>query len=83
MDDAITVEVRLSGRLAGGGPRRVRLPAGATAGDLVIAVAPALDIPAERLAGVAVAIGGEIAGRDRPLADGEAISLVVPVAGGG
>jgi molybdopterin converting factor small subunit len=82
MDDAISVEVRLSGRLAGGGPRRVRLPAGATAADLVTAVAPELGIPAQRLAGVAIAIGGEIAGRERPLADGETISLVVPVAGG-
>lgn len=82
MDDAITVEVRLGARAPAGGRRRIRLPAGATAADLVIAVAPDLGVPAERLAGVAVAIDGEIAGRERPLADGETVSLIVPVAGG-
>jgi molybdopterin converting factor small subunit len=35
-----------------------------------------------RAAGVAVAVGGEIAGRDRPLRDGDAVALVLPVAGG-
>jgi molybdopterin converting factor small subunit len=82
MDDAITVDVRLSGRLGAGGRRSMRLGAGATAGDLVAALAPELGLDAARLDGVAVAVGGEIAGRDRPLRDGDAVALVLPVAGG-
>jgi sulfur carrier protein ThiS len=82
MDDAITVEVRLSGRLGAGAARRVELPAGATAGDLVAALAPELGLPPGRLDSVAVAVGGEIAGRDRLLRDGDAAALVLPVAGG-
>jgi sulfur carrier protein ThiS len=31
---------------------------------------------------VAVAVGGEVVGRDRPLGDGEALVLVLPIAGG-
>jgi sulfur carrier protein ThiS len=82
MADGITVEVRLSGRLGARGTRRVQLAQGATARDLVAALAPELGLSATRLDGVAVAVGGEIAGRDRPLRDGESVAVVLPVAGG-
>ncbi|MEA2273265.1 MAG: hypothetical protein QOI98_1973, partial [Solirubrobacteraceae bacterium] len=32
--------------------------------------------------GVAVATGGEVVGRERILRDGEALALILPVAGG-
>jgi sulfur carrier protein ThiS len=80
-ETAITVEVRLGARL-GPGRRRVQLPAGATVADLVEALAPQLGRAPEELAGVAVAVGGEIAGRGHVLRDGDAVALVMPVAGG-
>lgn len=80
-DAGVTVQVRLASRL-GAGRRTVRLAPGATAGDLVAHLAPELGVEPERLAGVAVAVHGEVVGRDRPLADGEALTLVLPVAGG-
>jgi sulfur carrier protein ThiS len=80
-DDAITVEVRLGARL-GPGRRAVRLASGATVGDLVDALAPDLGLAPERLAGVAVAVAGEVAPRGRALRDGESVALVLPVAGG-
>jgi sulfur carrier protein ThiS len=76
------VEVRLAARL-GAGRRAVSLPAGATVADLLAALAPGLGADAALLPGVAVAVGGEVVGRDRPLHDGEAVALVLPVAGGG
>jgi sulfur carrier protein ThiS len=80
-DPGIAVEVRLGARL-GPGRRRVELPAGATVTDLLGALEPALGVGPERLGSVAVAVGGEVVGRDRPLRDGEAVTLVLPVAGG-
>jgi sulfur carrier protein ThiS len=82
-DSAITVGVRL-GRQLGSGPahRRVRLPAGATVADLLADLAPGLGLAPERLTSVAVAVDGDVVGRDRPLRDGEALVLVLPVAGG-
>jgi sulfur carrier protein ThiS len=80
-DGAVTVRVRLSARL-GPGTRTVRLEGGATVADLLGALAPDLGLAPERLAGVAVAVDGEIVGRGRALRDGEALSLVLPVAGG-
>jgi len=77
----VTVDVRLGARL-GPGHRSVRLDAGATVADLLRALEPSLGVAPERLAGVAVAIGGEVVGRDRALRDGEAVVLVLPVAGG-
>jgi len=82
MDAGPTVHVRLSGRLGGGGVRTVALAPGATARDLVAALAPELGIAPQRIESVAVAVGGEIAARDRPLRDGETVALVLPVAGG-
>jgi sulfur carrier protein ThiS len=77
---AISVSVRLGARL-GPGHRTVQLAAGATVADLLRALEPELGLEPRRLAGVAVAIGGEVVGRDRPLTDG-ALVLVLPVAGG-
>jgi sulfur carrier protein ThiS len=79
--DTLTVHVRLAGRL-GPGRQAVRLAAGGTVADLIAAVAPGLGLEPERLAGVAVAVAGEVVGRDRALRDGEALVLVLPVAGG-
>jgi sulfur carrier protein ThiS len=79
--DTLTVHVRLAGRL-GPGRQAVRLAAGGTVADLLAALAPGLGLEPERLAGVAVAAAGEVVGRDRPLRDGEALVLVLPVAGG-
>jgi sulfur carrier protein ThiS len=82
-DSAITVGVRLGQRLGSGpGQRSVRLRAGATVADLLAELEPALGVPPERLASVAVATGGEVVGRDRLLRDGEALVLVLPIAGG-
>ncbi len=80
-EPAITVEVRLGARL-GPGRRSVRLPAGATVADLLEALAPELGRAPGELAGVAVALGGDVVGRDRVLRDGEAPALILPVAGG-
>ncbi len=77
-ETTITVEVRLGARL-GPGRRTVRLPAGATVADLLAALEPQLG---RELAGVAVALAGEIVGRGRVLRDGDAPALVLPVAGG-
>ena len=77
----MTVEVRLGARL-GPGRRSVRLPAGATVADLLARLAPDLGRTAAQLRGVAVALDGEVVGHDRVLGDGEAVALVLPVAGG-
>jgi len=77
----VTVEVRLGARL-GPGRRTVRLPAGATVADLLEVLAPDLGRAPGELAGVAVALGGDVVGRDRVLRDGEALALILPVAGG-
>ena len=80
-EPAVTVDVRLGARL-GPGRRTVRLPAGATVADLLTALAPDLGRTPDELAGVAVALGGEVVGRERVLGDGEALALILPVAGG-
>jgi sulfur carrier protein ThiS len=80
-EHAVTVEVRLGARL-GPGRRSVRLPAGATVADLLVSLAPDLGRTPDELAGVAVALGGEVVGRERVLGDGEALALIFPVAGG-
>ena len=77
----VTVEVRLGARL-GPGRRSVRLAAGATVADLLVALAPSLGREVGELAGVAVALGGDVVGRDRVLLDGDAVALILPVAGG-
>jgi sulfur carrier protein ThiS len=81
VEPPVTVDVRLGTRL-GPGRRSMRLPAGATVADLVAALAPELGRTPDELAGVAVATGGELVGRERVLRDGEALALILPVAGG-
>jgi sulfur carrier protein ThiS len=78
---AVTIDVRLGARL-GPGRRSVRLPDGATVADLLAALAPDLGRSPDELAGVAVAVQGEVVGRERVLRDGEALALILPVAGG-
>jgi sulfur carrier protein ThiS len=78
---AVTVDVGLGARL-GPGRRSIRLMAGATVADLLAALAPDLGRSPDELAGVAVAVGGEVVGRERILRDGEALALILPVAGG-
>ena len=78
---AVTVHVRLGARL-GPGRRSMRLPDGATVADLLAALAPDLGRSPDELAGVAVAVQGEVVGRERILRDGEALALILPVAGG-
>jgi sulfur carrier protein ThiS len=77
----VIVDVRLGTRL-GPGRRSMRLPAGATVADLIVALAPDLGRSPDELAAVAVATGGEVVGRERVLRDGEALALILPVAGG-
>ena len=77
----VTIDVRLGARL-GPGRRRLTLPAGATVADLLAALADDLGRTRDQLAGVAVALSGEVVGRERVLHDGEALALILPVAGG-
>jgi sulfur carrier protein ThiS len=77
----LTLSVRLGARL-GPGHRTLQLAANSTVADLLAQLGPDLGLEPQQLAGVAVAVGGEVVGHDRPLADGEAVVLVLPVAGG-
>jgi sulfur carrier protein ThiS len=78
---AVTVDVRLGARL-GPGRRSMRLPGGATVADLLAALAPDLGRSPGELVAVAVAVDGEVVGHERILRDGDALALVLPVAGG-
>lgn len=80
-DDAVTVQVRLGARL-GPARRRVRLACGATVVDLLDALAGDLALEPAQMAGVAVAVGGEVVDHGHVLRDGEELALVLPVAGG-
>lgn len=77
----MTIEVRLGARL-GPGRRSVTLPARATVAELLAVVADDLGRTPEELGSVAVALGGEVVARERVLHDGEALALILPVAGG-
>ena len=81
MPDDVTVDVRLGARL-GPGRRRLILPAGATVADVLALLAPDLGRTPQELGSVAVALDGEVVGRERVLRDGEALALILPVAGG-
>jgi sulfur carrier protein ThiS len=77
----VTVTVRLAARL-GPGRRDVRLVAGSTVSDLLAVLAPELGHAPDGLDGVAVAVQGEVVGREHVLEDGESLALILPVAGG-
>lgn len=77
----LTIDVRLGARL-GPGRRTVSVPSGATVGDLLATIAPDLGRSDAELAAVAVAVRGEVVGRDHALRDGDALALILPVAGG-
>ncbi len=80
-EPGVTVEVRLGARL-GAGRRSVALPAGATVADLLATLGPDLGRTPGELAAIAIAIDGEVVGRERVLNEGEALALILPVAGG-
>jgi molybdopterin converting factor small subunit len=79
----VTVTVRLSGRLAERlGPRRaIRVDEGATVDDLLAAVARAASFDG-RIGTLAVVADGRFLERSQPLADGDEVDVLVPVAGG-
>ena len=54
-------------------------PVPSTRAAELAALSPDLELDERQLDGVAVAIAGEVVSRDRPLADGEAVVLVLPV----
>ena len=79
----MTVTVRLSGTLAQRlGSRAIDLPSGATVDDVVAEVGRLADFEPAALRGLAVVSEGSFLRRDRPVADGEELDVLVPVAGG-
>jgi molybdopterin converting factor small subunit len=78
------VHVRLSGTMAQrlGARRTVALEQGATVDDLVAALARDAGFDPPELRGLAVVSGGAFVSRSRPVADGEELDVLVPVAGG-
>jgi molybdopterin converting factor small subunit len=78
------VTVRLSGTLAGrlGSRRALDLAPGATIDDVVAELARLSDFEPAALRGLAVVSEGSFLRRNRPVADGEELDVVVPVAGG-
>jgi molybdopterin converting factor small subunit len=77
----IAVAVRLGGRL-GTGRRNIRLPADATVELMLAALAAEIESDAGSLAAAAVVVGGDVVGRDYVLHNGDAVALILPVAGG-
>jgi molybdopterin converting factor small subunit len=79
-----TVTVRLSGVLAErlGSRRAIELAAGGTVDDVVVEVGRLAALDPAALGGLAVVSGGSFLRRDRPVADGEELDVLVPVAGG-
>jgi molybdopterin converting factor small subunit len=77
----VTVAVRLNGALAErlGARRSVTLPDGSTADDLVRVLS---DEAGVALANVAVGVDGRVVGGTTVLADGAAVAVLVPYAGG-
>lgn len=76
------VSVRLNGPMASLlGPRReLDLAEGARVGDLLAALAAQAGV--EGVPGLAVAIDGAIVDATRPLAEGDRVAVLAPVAGG-
>ena len=81
---AMTVTVRLSGTLAErlGSRRSIDLGPGATVDDVVAELGRLSDFDPPALRGLAVVSDGSFLRRDRPVADGEELDVLVPVAGG-
>jgi molybdopterin converting factor small subunit len=77
----VTVAVRLNGPLAErlGSRRPVTLPDGATADDLVRALHAEAGVA---LPPLAVSVAGRVVAGDTPLAEGDAVAVLVPFAGG-
>jgi sulfur carrier protein ThiS len=80
----MTVTVRLSGTLAQelGSRRAIDVPPGATVDDVVAELGRLADFDPAALRGLAVVSEGSFVRRDRPVADGEELDVLVPVAGG-
>ena len=80
----MTVTVRLSGVLAQrlGSRRQIELTGTPTVEDVVAEVGRLAALDADALRGLAVVAGGSFLRRDRPVADGEELDVLVPVAGG-
>jgi molybdopterin converting factor small subunit len=80
----VQVQVRIGGVLRErlGQRRTVALKDGATVADLLRALAGEAGVPAETLERVAVARAGTIVPATQPLAAGDELSVVAPVAGG-
>lgn len=78
------VTARISATLAAGGPTRraLQVPEGGTVADAIAALEADLGMAPGSLGSAAVSTGGAIVGHDRPLAGGEELAVVVPVAGG-
>jgi len=77
----MTVAVRLGGRL-GAGRRSVRVAAGATVEVLLAALAAEVGLTARDLVAAAIAVDGEVVGREHVLRDGDTLALILPVASG-
>ena len=76
--------VRLSGTLAErlGSRLSIDLGPGATVEDVVAEVGRLADFDPSALGGLAVVSDGSFVRRDRAVADGEELDVLVPVAGG-
>jgi molybdopterin converting factor small subunit len=81
---ATTVTVRLSGALAQrlGSRRAIEFAGAPTVEDVVAEVGRMAGLDPDALRGLAVVAGGSFLRRDRPVADGEELDVLVPVAGG-
>ena len=80
----LTVSVRLSGPLAATlGPRRsVAMQDGASVSDLLDEIALEAGLAPEDAASLAATAGGSFLARGQALADGDELSVLVPVSGG-
>jgi molybdopterin converting factor small subunit len=78
------ITVRLSGVLAQrlGRQRRIELEDAATVEEVVAEVGRLAALDPGALGGIAVVAGGGFLRRDRVVADGEELDVLVPVAGG-
>ena len=83
--DDMSVEIRLgAGLQAPGRPARsvLTLPAGATVADAIAALRDGDPGLAEAFGAALPVVGGAHVGPGHPLADGDRLALVLPVAGG-